>query len=193
MPTLPLTYLQQEATPGIVLLTIALHRYGHECLTWEAELLRLQLEEDYSIELTDLQSDKLQAACLALTSDFIEQDWLAFSTCLHLFCGLHEDFSSFTPLEAEYLVMGLAEFELLRLGELEGISYSDEVACMVGRIFHEYGLATAPDMAAWALMPGSHQDPIDDSEKREALRELYLARREYLLGLMEQVKTALGN
>ena len=193
MDDLPLTYLKQEQIPGIVLLTIALSRYGVDCLAWEGELLRNELETDFGVELSDLQSDKLQAAIIALTSDFTEQDWKVFETSFHLFCGVHEDFDTVTPLEAEYLVMGLAEFELIKLGDEDGIHYSDEVAAYAGRVFHEYGLVTPPDVAPWALMPVGHGDPVDESEKREALRELYFARREYLLGLMDRVRRTLGN
>lgn len=193
MDDLPLTYLKQPQIPAIVLLTIALGRFGADCLLWEPELLRNELETDYGVTISDLQSDKLQAAIIALTTDMTEQDWKVFETSFHLFCGLHEDFTIVTPLEAEYLVMGLAEFELIKLGDEDGINYSDEVAAYAGRVFHEYGLANAPDVASWAIMPECHADKIDDSEKREALRELYMARREYLVGLMERVRATLGN
>lgn len=193
MHDLPLTYLKQPQTPAIVLLTLALSRYGTECLEWEPELLRDELSTDYGIPITGLQSDKLQAAITALTTDMIEQTWKVFETTFGLFCGLHEDFSSVSPLEAEYLALGLAEFELLKLGDEDGINYSDEVAAYAGHIFHEYGLVNAPDIAPWALMPVGHGEKVDDSEKREVLRELYLARREYLIGLMERVRTTLGN
>ena len=193
MSDLPLTYLKQPQIPAIVLLTIALGRYGVECLHWEPELLREALEGDYGVPISDLQSDKLQAGVIALVTDLTEQDWKVFETSFHLFCGLHEDFTTMTPLEAEYLVMGLAEFELIKLGDPDGISYSDEVAAYAGRVFFEYGLVNAPDVAPWALMPVGHTDKVDDSEKLEALRELYLARREYLVGLMDRVRSTLGH
>lgn len=193
MDILPVTYLRQESTPAIVLLAIALHRYGVDCLEWEPELLRKEIEEDFQISLSDLQSDRLQAAILTLSTDMIEQDWKAFETAFSLFAGQHEDFSTVIAIEAEYLVMGLAEFELLKLGDEDGIQYSDDVAAYAGLVFSEYGLVHAPDVAPWAIMPVNQSQLGESQEKREALRELYLARRAYLVELMDNLKKSLGN
>jgi hypothetical protein len=96
-------------------------------------------------------------------------------------------------MEAEYLVMGLAEFELLKLGDEDGIQYSDDVAAYAGLVFSEYGLVNAPDVAPWAIMPLNSSELGESQEKREALRELYLARRAYLIDLVEGLKKTLGN
>lgn len=193
MDTLPLTYLRQENTPAIVLLIIAIDRYGVECFEWEPEILRKELEEDFNVQLSDLQSDRLQAAILAVSTDMIEQDWKAFETAFSLLAGQHEDFSTVVAMEAEYLVMGLAEFELLKLGDEDGIQYSDDVAAYAGLVFSEYGLVHAPDVAPWAIMPLNSSELGESQEKREALRELYLARRAYLIDLVEGLKKTLGN
>lgn len=193
MDTLPLTYLRQENTPAIVLLIIAINRYSVECFEWEPELLRKELEEDFNVQLTDLQSDRLQAAILTVSTDMIEQDWKAFETAFSLLAGQHEDFSTVVAMEAEYLIMGLAEFELLKLGDEDGIQYSDDVAAYAGLVFSEYGLVHAPDVAPWAIMPLNNSELGESQEKREALRELYLARRAYLIDLVEGLKKTLGN
>lgn len=192
MDTLPLTYLRQENTPAIVLLIIAINRYGVECFEWEPEILRKEIEEDFNVQLSDLQSDRLQAAILAVSTDMIEQDWKAFETVFSLLVGQHEDFSTVVAIEAEYLVMGLAEFELLKLGDEDGIQYSDDVAAYAGLVFSEYGLVNAPDVVPWAIMPLNNSELGESQEKREALRELYLARRAYLIDLVEGLQKTLG-
>src|SRR4051812_46404994 len=108
-------YKDQKA-PAYALLFSVLKRFGSEALEWEPELLRQEIEKQYDLKMTDLQSDKLQAAIVTLTTDHFEHDWRVFEVSCHLFNNSpihHEDIE---PLEAEEIAIGLVEASLIKSG-----------------------------------------------------------------------------
>lgn len=174
---LSLDILKDEKAPAIALLGVALRQYGTECFDWHPAILRVELEDDYNISLSDLQSDKLQAAITILTSNAFEDQWEVFTTCCHLLCNVHYEFTDFTPLEAEYIAMALPEVYLIKDNDVE--TFSDEVRAFAGNAFHEYGMFCSPEIFPDALMPVCDEaGKIEQSEKSEALTELFNTRKE---------------
>lgn len=188
MYDLPITFWKDPHTPAFVLLSMVINKYGTACFDWEPELLRKELEEDYNVTFSDLQSDKLQAAITILSTDQIEEHWEAFETCCHLLNNEPDNFETFEPLEAEEIAHALPELELIKGAELEPILYGDEVRAYAGIIFHAYGMCQPPRIFPTAIMPTSVTQ-CDDTEKNEALEELYNARRDFLHGLVKRVAT----
>jgi hypothetical protein len=186
MDDLPLTFFKNTDVPAIVLLVLVTKKYGTECYDWQPELLRKELEED-GINLTDLQSDKLQAAILVLTTDQVESHWEVFEKCCHLFNNNLDDFEACCPLEAEEIAMALPEIEAIRNAEHESIQYSDDINAYTGIIFHEYGLCKAPKIFPSSLLP-KVVNLCDSSEKDEALIELYEARKASILEYIERLQ-----
>lgn len=180
---------KDEKAPAYALLIVTLKKYGLDSLEWEPELLRQEINRDYNIRLSDLQSDKLQAAMVTLTTDHFEHDWRVFEVNGHLFNSTpihHEDVE---PLEAEELAVALAEATLIKtdtLDEGETISYGEEVRAYAGRIFYEYGMHKAPRIFPKAIMPKSNE--CDDKDKNTALRELFNAHAEYVLDYLEKIE-----
>lgn len=159
-----------ERAPASALLSVFLKKYGTEGLEWDPQLIRKEIEEDFDLVLSDLQSDKLQAAIMVLTTETFESQWPVFETCCHLFNNIPDDVETLDPLEAEELVAGICEATLIRHEKLQ---YSDEVRAYAGLVFYEYGLSKAPELFPHALLPET-QD-ADDAEKNEALREIFNA------------------
>ena len=185
----PLALLRDQDAPGSVLLAIALAKYGTECFEWEPEILRLELEEDFGIKLTDLQSDKLQAVLTLYTTDQVESNWHAFNTACHVMNNEHVDHTVFDyPLEAEYIIGALPEFEFLRNDE-DGITFSPEVNAYAGLVFYDYGCSKPPTLFPTAIMPAGVVD-ADMTEKNAALEELYKAKKESLERYLLKVKKA---
>lgn len=176
MYSTPLTFLKDPHAPGSVLLAVALNKYGTECFKWEPSSLRYELEEDFSVKLTDLQADKLQAAITLYTTDQIESNWHAFNVACHVLNNEYVDHEIFDyPLEAEYIIGVLPEFEFLRNDE-DGIVFSPEVNAYAGLVFYEYGCSKPPTLFPTAIMPEGVVEG-DMTEKNAALDELYKAKK----------------
>jgi hypothetical protein len=182
----PLTFLRDKDAPAAALLAVAVQKYGTACFEWEPEVLRKELEEDFSVTLSDLQSDRLQTAITILTTDHFESNWHVFNVCIHLLNNEHADFTSLDPIEAEYIAGALPEIELLRNDDEDGIKFSDEVNAYAGLIFYEYGCGKAPNIFPTALMP-HYVVETDNAEKDEALSELYQAKKARLEEYMARV------
>jgi len=179
---------KEEKAPAFALLIATLSKYGNAALTWEPELLKQQIENDYNIQMSDMQSDKLQAAIAVMTTNQFETDWRVFEVVCNLFNNSASDHSEIDPVEPEEIAVALAEVALIRQGtdeDDERLDYSDEVRAYAGRIFHEYGMHKAPKIFPTAIMPESA--PADDTVKNEALKELFDARVEYILDYLEKV------
>lgn len=178
----------EEKTPPFGLLVAVLSKYGTAALTWEPELLRHQIEIDYDIKMSDMQSDKLQAAIAVMTTNQFETDWRVFEVVCNLFNNSSSDHGEIDPVEPEEIAVALADVALIRQstdsGEDERIDYSDEVRAYAGRVFYEYGMHKAPKIFPTAIMPESA--PANDTIKNEALKELFDARVEYILDFLEK-------
>jgi hypothetical protein len=168
--------LKDKATPACVLLTIIFDEYGSDFLDWEPEVLRLEILSDFGVELSPVQSDKLQAAATIISSDHFEFDWHTFNCCIHGLNGEPFDYEDLYPIDAEQIVAAMPEIEMLTTNFFGvGARFSDEVNVYTGLIFSEYGLFFAPDEFPTAIMPSLPGEHYSDSqaEKKEALAELY--------------------
>lgn len=175
---------QDEKAPAYALLVITLKKYGTDILHVEPQLLRQEIEKDFNIHLSDLQSDKLQAAITVLTTDLFEVDWRVFETCCNLFCNNPVDHEDLNPLDAEDIATGVAEAYLIREGEV--FHYDEEIRAYVGLIFHEYGLSHAPTIFPTAIIPKCNE--CDDSKKNDALKEVLDAHITYVLDYIEKIQ-----
>jgi hypothetical protein len=159
--------LQDEKAPIIALLAIIKKEYGEECYGWESLVLRAELQEDFDCEISDLQSDKIQAGIVILTTDLYETNIQIFETMNYLLNHQPDDIEELNPLEAEELICGLTEAYLIRGEKLD---FSPEVRTYAGLIFYNYGMHKPPTLFPDALM---QEREGDDSEKNEALQELF--------------------
>lgn len=189
MSELPLTFLRDPNAPAIALLAVAVGKYGPECFEWDPALLRKEIHEDFDVDLTDLQADKLQAAITIITTDFFESNWQIFNCCILLLNNEHADLQTFDSVEAEHIAAAMPEIEYLRNEDEDGMKFSDEVNAYAGLIFSEYGCSKAPDIFPTALMPSGQADG-SMLEKNDALRELYQAKKDWLEKYIKRVESA---
>ena len=76
--------LKDEKAPVLVLLSLVTKEYGKECYDWDPLVLKAELQEDFDLELSDLQSDKIQAGITILTTDQYETNVPVFETLNYL-------------------------------------------------------------------------------------------------------------
>lgn len=180
---------QDETAPAFALLVVTLRKYGMEALDYEPELLRAEIDKDYDIRLSNLQSDKIQAAFTIMHTDHFEHDWRVFETVSHLLNNSPVSHDDLNPLEAEEIATALAEFTLIKEGTLEDkevIQYGDEVRAYAGQVFWDYGLHKAPKLFPTAIMPKSVK--CDDTAKNEALKEIFDAKVNTILEYLEKIE-----
>jgi len=177
--------LEDQSAPIVALLLVVTHQLGVESYHWEPEMLRFQLNEEFDMELTEQQSDRIQAAILLLTTDKYENNPNAFETMTHLFNGKHATFDALEPLEVEEMVSGMADAYLTRH---EKIEFSPEVRAYAGRLFYDYGFSAPPDMCPDAILPAvAEKVECNNDEKNASLNELFAARVEHVKQYLDKI------
>jgi hypothetical protein len=177
--------LKDQTAPLMALAYVIQEEFGVDSFTWEPQLLRNELETKYDIKITDLQSDKIQAVIVMLTTDMYETDVRTFEVLNSLTNHNHQDFEDFEPSEAEEIVIGITEALLLKMEQLE---YSDSVKAYAGWVFHEYGFCKAPDIFPNAIMPEGFPTDGDDKEKNLALEEIFNMKIDNVTKYMTDIK-----
>ncbi len=177
--------LKDELAPVTALIHVVTSTYGVEAYEWEPQILRNELEEKYQLEISDLQSDKIQAGITILTTNMYETDIRAFEVLTSLINHTAQEFEDFEPLGAEEIVVGITEAFSLRMEPLE---YSDDVRVYTGKVFHDYGFHRAPDLMPDAIMPEGFPTEGCDAEKNEALNEIFEAKVKLLDTYMKKIK-----
>src|ERR1017187_8513726 len=109
-----ISLIKDKATSASALLTILVEEYGTDCFDWEPEIIRLEILQDYGVELPDSQSDKLQAAITIMSTDHFESDWHSFNCCVHALNGEPFSYDEVYPIDAEQIVAAMPEVEMLR-------------------------------------------------------------------------------
>lgn len=186
MKKLPLDVLKDEKAPVIALLAVVIAAYGKACYDWNSALLKDEISRDYSIDLSDLQSDKIQTGLIILDTIYYEGQYEVFETCNHLLNNQADCFLDVSPLEAEELIAGYAHYRLIVESLAEVRNFDDEVNAYAGKIFYEYGFCEAPLIFPTAIMP-ENINKCDMTEKNAALQELFEAKtkqlKEYMANL----------
>lgn len=182
--------LKDEKAPSVVLLGVVLKNFGRECLEWDPAIMRKEIETEFSILLSELQSDKLQAAITVLTTDLFESDWKLFESTCQLFNCIPSDLEVVEPLSAEELIAGLCEASVIRHESLE---FSPDVRAYAGQVFAEYGLVGTPTLFPQAIMPVRQVKPEDikesEIEKNAALQDVFSAKLTYIREYANKAKS----
>jgi hypothetical protein len=177
--------LKDELAPVTALLHVVTMDFGSEAFGWEPQILRNELEERYSLEISDLQSDKIQAGITILTTNLYETDIRTFEVLTSLINHTAQDFEDFEPLGAEEIIVGITEAFSIRM---EPIEYGDSVRVYAGKVFHDHGFHRAPELMPDAIMPEGFPTDGCDAEKNLALNEIFEAKVKSVESYMKKLK-----
>jgi hypothetical protein len=136
---------------GTVQLTALMDTYGSEVIGWEPSVLDLQIKEDFRVDMTDRNMDRLQAACSVLATNLFFVSLEGFNNvCSALNFGSSSS-SSFVPSDLDDVIWGITEARLL-LGpeEFDKESFSHDVSLYVGSLLATEGVLTPPSILAFA-------------------------------------------
>lgn len=185
---IPIKVFKDEKAPAFALLSATLQAFGTEIIETEPELLKEEIEKKYDLTLSQLQSDKIQAAMVVMATNQFEEDWRVFETVCNVFCNQAVDPDVVNPAEAEEIATALAEVALIRnciTSEDEvGLRFSDEVRAYAGKMFYEYGFSKPPSIFPSAIMPANVVE-CDDTPKNDSLLELFSTKAELIVAYLE--------
>lgn len=137
--------LRNPGTPATVLLAILIDSFGTECLNWEPETLRLEVDDTWNAMLPPANWDKVFAAMSVLTSDVFENSLEGFINICNGLSGSGNDFNVYDPATIEEICLALAEISLLDPPE-QGFKFNAEIQAYLATRLDYEGFMTAPKL-----------------------------------------------
>lgn len=183
--------LTGEGTFATTLLVWALDCYGPEVLTWHPETIRMELADDFHVEPTRANMDRVMAGVAVVTTDAFFKDPARFIQLCNILSGDEFDPTEFDAADAAECAWGITEALLLRPPEEdEPEPFSDEVRAYVGAVLREEGFVTAPDVLAIAL-DANWSDKVqfefaDDPEMQSAIYKTQADRADEITALVKE-------
>lgn len=144
------SFLSSDETYATILLLIVMDKYGTECLEWSPETIKLEIEDDFGVDLPKQNLDKLMAAITIITTNFFYQDPVRFVELCNVFSGDDAEPNEFDPADVDEIAWGLSESFLLWPPEDSDSNYdtkfSAEVLEYIRQTLIEEGFLSAPDV-----------------------------------------------
>lgn len=144
------SFLASDETYSTVLLLILLDTYEHEALEWSPTTIRMQLEEDFAVELPEASLDKLMAAITVVTTNYFYQDPVRFVELCNIFSGDSAEHDEFDPADVSEILWGISESFFLWPPEDDDAEYdtrfSAEILEYIRQTLTEEGFLKAPDI-----------------------------------------------
>ncbi len=105
--------LQDDETFATPLVLIALDCFGTEALEWTPETIKHELEDTFSIQVPDVNLDKIMAAVMILTTNYFYQDIRSFIHICNVLAGNDFDPTEFDPADPFEMMLAINEAFLL--------------------------------------------------------------------------------
>lgn len=140
---------QTPKTFATVLLTMFLDQYGKDGLSWTPANIVMQIEDDFGINMPQVNIDKLMASLMVIQSDSFFWSLPDFITICNVFSGSAASAEVFDPADAYECAWGITEAVLLYPPEQDeklAEKFSPEITAYVGEISKFSGLITLPDV-----------------------------------------------
>lgn len=157
-----------DATFATTLLNMLVDTYGTEAFEWDAETLKMEIEEDFDVVMPRANMDRLMTAiAIQTTDDFFNSlpDFVNF--CNILDGDLYEP-TQWDPADPMEMAWGITEAMLIYPPDVED-PFSEEILEYMGAMLKEFGIITPPDVLRIAaydhdLAPRIHAEFSDDPE-----------------------------
>ena len=160
--------IMQEAwtskeTFASVLLTLFLDRFGTEALQWDPTTITLEIEEEFSVDLSQLSLDKLFVAIQIMTTDKFYKSLPDFISFCNVLSGDTYRPDMWDPADAEEVAWGVTEGLLLYPPEDDDPEpFTDEIRSYIGAMLDREGLINPPDILRIALRQARVSPAIED-------------------------------
>ena len=181
--------LTDQESYATTLMTLVLDQYGTEGLTWAAETIRRELEEDFNVKVPSNNIDKVMAAISIVTSDDFYSRLPYFINICNVLSDDEFDPSVFDPADAAEIAWGITESLLLYPPD-EAEPFSEEIRFYIGHVLSEEGIISPPDVLQIALRDLPLDDPgnvsADDPEMYEAFFSLQQDKSDELNNMLKR-------
>jgi len=166
------------ASPDVfttTLMVLVLDEFGMEALQWAPTVLRMELEQEYLIQLPPLTVDRLATGNLLLTSDDVFHSLPKFIAAANVLAGTPIDEDLLDLADAEECAWAATEIALLR-PDAPTDGYSEEIAGYIQAVVAEEGLLRPPGLLKGFFPDGGVSwdgagDFSDDPEMFQAVSE----------------------
>lgn len=148
--------LTNDNTHSAALLAIALKVLEpNELLDFEAQSVRLELQERFRVIIPPDNFDKLMSAVAVLTTDRFFTDPASFNDLCNIMSGMPTDIEEFEPPEP--LEMAWAVYQARMIDPMDGakddLDFSEEVKLYMGAVLAENGYISPPSQLREAILP----------------------------------------
>ncbi len=142
--------------------------YGTEVFDWSPETIRLETEQDFSIQWPQSNFDRLMAGCALVKTDNFYKNLPDFIELCGILSGAPAHPGVFAPADAAECAWGVTETLLLSPPD-EAEPFSDEIRAYIGKVVEMEGIISPPDILKIGILSGDyrirvHNDFSDDPE-----------------------------
>jgi hypothetical protein len=160
--------------------------------SWHPETIKMQLEQDYGIELPKESLDKIMAGITILTTNYFYKDVGRFLELCNVLSG--DDFQpdEVDPADASEVFWGLVEGCLLYSPneDPDDTEFSPEIRAYITEVLKRDGIAMPPDVLRLGEDPNAAEqmrtDFADDPEMYGAMWKNQRAKRDELVELVRE-------
>jgi hypothetical protein len=188
--------LSDDDTFASCLLAIAVDSYSTECFDWEPDTIVKELEDDFNIQMPQVNQDKVNALIVALTTDQFYRDPVVFWQTGNVLSGAPANFvMGADPLTVDEAAWAVVEVTLLDMpdGDQSVPEFSEDIGAMVGAILRSEGFIEPPQFLKFAEMPRRPVglDPASEQAQYARQKELDQDLRDLIAGRIAQLNAQL--
>jgi hypothetical protein len=145
--------LLSEDTFTTPLFLLLMDRYGPDALQWAPETIRLELENDFQLQLPKYTLDKLMAAISIVTTNYFYKDVTRFIELCNILAGDEFQPDEFEPADAGEILLAMTEALLLWPpdADSEDTEFSPEIQEYIRQVLDEEGILKPFDVLRLAF------------------------------------------
>ena len=170
---------KDDDVPAFVLYSICVGQFGGDIHKWEPETLWLEIQDEFKVECSESNKDKIQAAIALVSINSFYENFQAFEGICKAFNNQSPEFEWVTPLTPEECAWGVAEALLIDETPEE---FSLEIKAYVSEILREGGLYSAPPVLSFCNIstryPSQEYIPQELRKKVEIQQKIKLKKIE---------------
>jgi hypothetical protein len=176
------------------LVTLFIDTYGSEGLQWDPESVALELKDDFQIELSAGNFDKLMIGINLVTTDEFYNLVPEFISTCNILSGDTYDPRTWDPADAEELAWGITEGMLLSPPDNEEEPFTKEIRAYIGEVIDMEGIINPPDVLRIALRGSGNESrdiPGEFSDDPLMFESIYKLEQGKTDDIMAEVKANL--
>lgn len=144
--------LMSDMAFATTMVAIVVNEYGTECFEWDPETLKMEINDDFHIQIKPANFDRLMTGINAITSDDFYQSLPDFINYCNVLSGSTYDPSTWDPADVLEIAWGIIEVLLLSPPD-DGNDdpFCEEITAYIGKQLDAEGIMTPPDVLRIAV------------------------------------------